>query len=347
MKNNDKLNEEVMLYISQLEQNPDADLPMPDDDDFCFAFLNYIIMHFNDMHYAVINQFITTLLERYYVDRQYLYLITNYLSTKTVSTYTFYLCALAYYNCGYCETAITLFKRFFKSMKLKEDDVFELLDDEELFEPMYFKAIILMADAYCQLSDDDRFLALITRLLCCENLPAEYKAFVLCIFAGYYRCNGEYEKAIGYAEKALQLEPDNCMAHFESGYCKHQLGLDCLADFDAVLESDQDENYFNAFVYKYLGDENAAQSAIDDHLNLSKDFGYKYYFLAEMYSLEGKTESSADCLAKAFLTGIPYRSFLYDDPALAQFRKNGGKAIIKNYLGDIERRDKLIARLYR
>lgn len=126
----------------------------------------------------------------------------------------------------------------------------------------------------------------------------------------------DYDKSFAYANKALDLEQLNPKAHFTRGYAYMELGDTTLAIRSFEAASNQDPNYFEAFIelgilYAAQGNALAAQY-FQTAARIKPDRSEAYYLLGMFYQNQENIPKAVETYEKLLTIDPEYKEAHYN-----------------------------------
>ena len=200
----------------------------------------------------------------------------------------------------------------------------------------------LRAHAYIELGREQE----LQKLFSSFDEDDEDNFSLLCLGAWYCRYKGNYEEAIRLARKALNVIPDDAWALFEmganlffGGYCSEaERYFNILIDMSS---RDTTAHYYSAFIWHYLGNNEAAIKTVGEIMQRNGSNASAYYTAAEIYALLGDFDLAEDCLAIAYEKGETKTGSIYLDCAFRDYFKERGSDFVEQYAVVIRAHDEL------
>jgi tetratricopeptide (TPR) repeat protein len=166
-----------------------------------------------------------------------------------------------------------------------------------------------------------------------------------------YLVEGEYEEALPYFNKAIELNPSSIDAYLKSGYIKYKQGdIDgALQHFSYVLERDMD----NLEAYVGLGNIYQTREVFDSAimyynlaLSIDENCAEAYSNLGRIYTKNGEFQKALRNIRKAIIQE-PGFIYLYDEllDRIGETREDWKISYEKDKLREllIDRADKIIS----
>ena len=223
------------------------------------------------------------------------------------------------------------------------------------------------AQWYAEIDDYDRAIA---DMLKCVEETAEKKVNPIMYLTSFYRLNGQFEEAIKWASKLIDLMPTDAFGYYVRGWCyelkgndteamkNYNAGIDvdkeypyiylmrgeqylkqgntekANADFEEILKQDTvaEEGTCRMYALHFLGRDAEAIEWMDKVIANDSDNKGHYYDQACLYARMGKLQESIAALRTAFEKG--YRTFAHievDDDLDAIRELPKFKALIEEY----------------
>ena len=130
-----------------------------------------------------------------------------------------------------------------------------------------------------------------------------------CSIGDNYQKLNMKENALSHYRKSIEINPNNSSAFFEIGsiYTDDKNYDKGLEYFEKAINANENfkEAYYNlGFICSKMQNNGKAIEYLQDAVRINPDYADAYVFLGNLYSIEGKENSSADCYYQAGLVYV-------------------------------------------
>jgi len=178
--------------------------------------------------------------------------------------------------------------------------------------------------------------AIAARELCRESDPLSPTATANVGYPYYFA--QQYDQAIGYYQKALELDPNYSWSYLWIGQAKLEKGMynEAIVDINKAIALADGNVRMKAtlgYAYAVAGRRGEAQHIIDELQGQAKQKYVSPYFIAVIYSGLGDKDQAFEWLEKAYAERHPYLTLLKVEPVFNNLRSDARYAELLNKVG--------------